>query len=124
MSVYLEALQNKHTHSTIPPHLPFYVRSSDAETKGTFKLVEVPLGRNRDPKKFLKSILKICNLSTDFVDQIKTVEPSASIVNPLDSDAPISYRYSNGQWTMNDREGFDESIILGRKYAREEVKLS
>lgn len=125
--MYLEAIQNKRVYTSIPPHLPFYVRSAEVETKGEIKLVQVPLGPNRDPKSFLKSVLEICNLSTDYVDQIKSTESKSSKnVNPMDSDAPLRYRYKDGQWSMNDQEeSFDESIIFEKvRNVREETKLS
>lgn len=55
-----------------PDVLPFYVRSSNSDKRGTFQFVKVPVDKSPDLKQVIVRILKACNLSTESVEKIET----------------------------------------------------
>lgn len=77
LSAHLEALQQHKLLTSSPSSLPFYVRGAEIEKKGTFKLIKIPLERNRDLKVVVKRILQSCSLPTEYIDKFKPI-PSSS----------------------------------------------
>lgn len=114
LSVYLEALQKEHSQSSVPSNLPFYIRNSEAETKGSIKFIKIPLIRSNNPKDVLGKILKSCDLSLENIDKIKVSDTTKSSGNTAE--------YS--KWNPESTEGFNESIIFGKiKKVRDEQTL-
>lgn len=78
LSAHLEALQQHKLLTNSPNSLPFYVRGGESDKKGNFKLIKIPLERNRDPKVVLKRILESCSLPTEYIDKFKSIPVSSS----------------------------------------------
>lgn len=54
------------------------MRGAESDKKSTFKLIKIPLERNRDPKVVLKRILESCGLPTYYVDKFKSIPVSSN----------------------------------------------
>lgn len=119
LTFFLENLQNQRMPSTSPKNLPFYVRSSEIETKGTIKLIKVPLLRSLDAKPVLKKILETCRLPTDYIDNVKTEDiPKSNRIDPVPAD------YTTNGSPFEGEDMFDESIIFGKiRSTREDQRL-
>ncbi|KAH8266061.1 hypothetical protein KR038_001613 [Drosophila bunnanda] len=74
LSEHLEALYERRLRNEDTQVLKFYVRaSSDANKRDTFRLIQIRTDRQstRDPKRFIQGLLESCNLSTEYVKNIK-----------------------------------------------------
>ena len=93
LSLALETLQQK--RRIRPTVLSFYLRSKDEKKlkAGKLKLVKINLD-DQDIRKTILSILRTCNLSTSFVDEIKEQESEKSnlnLSNPFNNRDPFNF---------------------------------
>lgn len=123
LSAHLESLNTKRMVLTATPRtLPFYVRSSAEQDKKNTesRLIRVPIERTVDTKRVIKGILSSCDLSTEFVDKIKTKLPPPP--PPNDGQRPFGGNF----YEEKPPPGvFDEEVIYRDiKKAQEERTLS
>ncbi|XP_055386140.1 T-cell activation inhibitor, mitochondrial [Condylostylus longicornis] len=71
LSAHLEAIQQRRLAQSAPKTLTFYIRDKQID-RDSFKLVKISLERNSDVKFVIKKLLQSVNLSTEFVDKIKS----------------------------------------------------
>lgn len=106
LSAHLETLQRRTFTSSQsgPSSLPFYLRDKSKP----FRLVKVPLGKQRDTKTFVISILKICELSVEKIEKLSsTPTPPKRQLSDF-HQAPGGIKYS-----VDDTEGqFSEEFDL------------
>lgn len=98
LSAYLESLQRGVIIAQSKSLLPFYLRNNK-DKSNPFRLVHVPLHKERNTKTFVMSILKICDLETSFIENI----PS-----PTKQSSTSSYQHkssSNVKYSVYDEEG-------------------
>uniref|UniRef100_A0A2M4AHB0 Putative t-cell activation inhibitor mitochondrial n=1 Tax=Anopheles triannulatus TaxID=58253 RepID=A0A2M4AHB0_9DIPT len=79
LSAHLESLlKQRRILPSTPQTLPFYIRASnELQDRGTFNLIKVPLERTVDTKLVLRRILESCNLPTEFVDKMPSMQDSS-----------------------------------------------
>lgn len=61
--------------------LQFYIRKENVEERNKFKLIKISLdNRSNDPKKIIQELLELCNLSTEYIQNVKSfqVKPDKS----------------------------------------------
>lgn len=120
LSAHLEALQRS-SFTSSQSALPFYLRNKDKSKP--FRLVRVPLGKQRDTKNFVISILKICELDVEKIEKLSSTPTSPKKRTLSDfHDTPGGIKY-----TADDDEGqFSEEFDLFQfkvRQAREDETL-
>lgn len=101
--------------------LPFYLRNKD--TSNPFRLVHVPLHKERNTKNFVLNILKICDLETSYVENIpsptkqSTTAPSG--YQQKNSDTNVKYSVSDEEGRLS--EDFDLFQFKVRKAKEDET---
>lgn len=85
LSAHLEAIQlRRPVHTSAPNTLSFYVRQTATTTTAAtvntnFKLIRISIDRRHsDAKTIIQTLLKSCDLPTDFVDAIRSTNQSSS----------------------------------------------
>lgn len=74
LSSFIEVTQS---HKPFKPcTLKFYLRDANSKTDGIFRLVEISL-REPNIRSTILSILKTCNLSTDYVNSVSSASESS-----------------------------------------------
>lgn len=54
--------------------LHFYIREENVEERNKFKLIKITLdNRINDPKKIIQELLELCNLSTEYIKNVKSM---------------------------------------------------
>lgn len=120
LSAYLESLQRSlYTPQTGPESLPFYLRNKDKSKP--FRLVKVPLGKQRDTRNFVVNILKICDLDAEKIEKLSSAPPSPK-------RSSFGFQPQPGvKYTVDDNEGqFSEEFDLFQfkvRRAREDETL-
>lgn len=107
LSAHLETLQRRNLYpNSSPPSLPFYLRNK--EKSNPFRLVKVPLHKERDTKTFVMQILKTCDLDTSYVEKLKLPDLPSTLRN--------SSHFKNApgvKYTVDDNDGqFSEEFDL------------
>ncbi|KAH8342423.1 hypothetical protein KR059_006990 [Drosophila kikkawai] len=95
LSEHLEALYERRLRNEDTQVLKFYVRaSSDASKRDTFRLIQIRTDRQstRDPKRFIQGLLESCNLSTEYVKNIKA-QPEPPKSSGLEFRQSQDYHY-------------------------------
>lgn len=120
LSQVMESLQRRSfAPQSSPQLLPFYLRSKDKSQP--FRLVKVPLRQQNDTKNFVISILKICDLDFEKVENIASAPPSPR-KSSSEHQPPPGVRY-----TVDDNDGqFTEEFDLFQfkvRRAREDETL-
>lgn len=120
LSAHLETLQRQVYPQSSPQSLPFYLRSKDQSNP--FRLVKVPLHKERDTKRFITKILTICDLDISFVEKISTEpqSPKRSSYSSYSQPGSVRYTVDNNEGQFS--EEFDIFQLRVRK-AREDEKL-
>lgn len=120
LSAHLETLNRKKIIPTTPSPLPFYVRSSSSSTASdwTSKLVRVPIERSVDPKRVLQQILKSCELSTKYIDSMKSEPVKRS------SSSSSTKRTSASQYEEEPPPGFYDADIIYRNIKKRQEERS
>ncbi|XP_037723073.1 T-cell activation inhibitor, mitochondrial isoform X2 [Drosophila subpulchrella] len=96
LSEHLEALYERRQRSGDTQVLKFYVRtSSDADKRDSFKLIQIRTDwqSTRDPKTFIQGLLESCNLSTEYVKNIKAQPEQPKGFSGLDFKPGQDYHY-------------------------------
>lgn len=126
LSAHLEALQQQRPHaSSTPAALSFYVRQTTATNptatpstaaENSFKLIHIAIDRRqRDSKTIIRTLLQCCDLSTEFVDAIRSSSPTKAQHSDLSPQRRAS-RYQQ-QRTRRPDDGGD--AFYGSAYADE-----
>lgn len=99
LSAHLSELQRSNfaPQQSTPSQLPFYLRNKDKSKP--FRLVKVPLNNQRDTKNFVISILKICDLNVEKVEQLTSTPPS-----PKKTSSDYYQRPTGVKYTVDDNE--------------------
>lgn len=106
LSAYLEQLQRGLSQVAQSKSLPFYLRNNK-DTSNPFRLVHVPLHKERNTKIFVMNILKICDLETSYIENV----PSPTKHQPASSS--FQQKSSNIKYSVYDEEGrFSEDFDL------------
>lgn len=107
LSSYLENLKRGSIIAQSKPSLPFYLRNSK-DTSNPFRLINVPLQKERDTKTFVMSILRKCDLDTSYVENIPD-PPSPS----KRATFYQQHQQSSGKYKVNDDDSqFSEEFDL------------
>lgn len=118
LSAHLESLQRRTLYpQQLPPSIPFYLRSK--EKSNPFRLVKVPLHKERDTKNFVLNILKTCDLDTAFVEKLDPPSPSKQSGYYRQPGAGVKYTVedNDGQYS----EEFDLFQFKVRKAKEDET---
>lgn len=76
LSAHFEAIKQRRLSYNVPNVLKFYIRTGGNEKRDSFKLIQIRLERTQEPKMVIKKLLESCNLSTDYIETIKSVQNS------------------------------------------------
>lgn len=129
LSAHLEALQQQRPHaSSTPAALSFYVRQTTATNptatpstaaENSFKLIHIAIDRRqRDSKTIIRTLLQCCDLSTEFVDAIRSSSPTKGRHSDLSPQRRASrYQQQHQQRTRRSDDGGD--AFYGSAYADE-----
>lgn len=128
LSSFLESLQRQVVPPG-PPVLPFYLRSKDKSQP--FRLVKIPLGKQRDTKNFVILILKICELDVEKIEKLSSPPTSpkrslsdfhqaSSSSNADDYENPFSEEFDLFQFKVR-RAREDETL---ERFIRKNIDLA
>jgi len=119
LSAHLESLRSNRVPSS-PSAIPFYLKNRDK--LNPFRLVKVSMQR-KDTKSFVSSILKTCDLETDYIEKIvQQQSPKRYSTGSSDSSSRPNVKYNVDSNEGQFSEEFDLFQFKVRK-AREDETL-